>query len=170
MMRTQTSATYMLEASDGPPIAIDIMPELLPGSILESVVVDGVPVHTNGVIYRGVLSLPIRVLLDRRREILFKYSGGVGICPIVPQPEPGGGSSAPRVISSRNPGKTCHIVLEGAPGSATELTLAIGSHPIKKVTHATMLDDGRKAEVRLQVVFPNDTRAIVRQEVEVETE
>jgi glycogen debranching enzyme len=170
MKRTRTSATYTLEALGGPPITMDLMPELLPGSRLESVLVDGTPVQANGAMYRGVLSLPVRLLLEQKREVLFRFSGGVGVCPVVAQPRPGDTSSTPRVISSRYDGKSCRIVLEGGPGSSLVLTLVVGSRPIARVTNATRLDGGDHAEARLHVVFPGEARRIVRQEVEVVTE
>jgi glycogen debranching enzyme len=170
MKRTRSSSTYVLEPSEGPAVTIDLMPELLPGSNLESVLLDGVPVQVNGAIYRGVLSMPVRLVLDRKREVRFTLSGGLGICPIIPQPQPGDRSSSPRVISFENHGKSYRLLLEGAPGSSAELNLVLGDKPVKQVVNATIVKGASGTEAGLRVDFPDQMEEIVRREIRIELE
>ncbi|HTR99847.1 MAG TPA: GH116 family glycosyl hydrolase, partial [Bacteroidota bacterium] len=90
--RNAGSASYWLRLTSGAPVTIVLRPDVLPGTTVTEIALNGKPLARTAEAVRGLLTGPVRVTLHDSAVVTIAGRGGVGVVPPVPAPVPGDSS------------------------------------------------------------------------------
>lgn len=151
LSRSSTSLTARLHASEGP-VELAFAPDVPLGASRISAAVDGraVPLDASG-------ELRLR-LADKPVTVKVSWQGGLALDPVVPALRPGQTSAPARLVDFTWSGGAWTLDVEGAPGSALEVS--VRGTAIREARGAAIL--GRDGpQTRLRISLPPGEAALV---------
>jgi glycogen debranching enzyme len=170
MNRSKNETNYFFELKRGEPVRINFAPEILDGMKITDVILNGEVIKTDFNRFRGILSNPISFMIEDRIEIKFKHTGGIGMMPFIPRPEPGDLSDGYRIINADLNGGNYKIEFEGKSGTTRYFEVRIFDQKLKSVRGADFDIDESKGLVRLKVPFRKSKKEFTTESVVIEVE
>ena len=169
MERSSAATRYHLTLTEGSPVEINLAPWLPAGQRITEATVNGQSVATTDQRTRGRLAEPISFRLTDEATVTLRHTGGVGMAPVVPHPQPGDTSNGYRIIETTLDGDTYQVTLAGRAGSSHEFHLRTFGQPIAAVEGATLADGApEEGTVQLEVSFEEAQDPFVRTTVTVQ--
>jgi glycogen debranching enzyme len=170
MNRSKNETNYFFELKRGEPVRINFAPEILDGMKITDVILNGEVIKTDFNRFRGILSNPISFMIEDRIEIKFKHTGGIGMMPFIPRPEPGDLSDGYRIINADLNGGNYKIEFEGKSGTTRYFEVRIFDQKLKSVRGADLDIDESKGLVRLKVPFRKSKKEFTTESVVMQVE
>jgi glycogen debranching enzyme len=167
MKREMNKTKYFIELIDGPEIQIQFAPEIPEGMKIKKVFVDKNEIVIKDSTFRGLLANPIQLRLKTNVEIVFEHSGGIGVYPVVPHPQPGDSSQGFRIISTFLSGKQYTLTVEGRSGFEGNFILNTFDQKVASVNNAEYVADSKQGLVKLKVYFDDLSNRYGRKKVKV---
>lgn len=155
---------YRFRMLDGPPVNIDLKPELPDGMEITRASLNGKEIAVSGKRKRGILAEPITFRLKKEGTIVLEHTGGIGIAPVVEYPQPGDQPLGTRVISSGLEGKHYEVLLEGKGGSSVRIQVYPFGQKIVSVDNARILQ-ALPELIDLQVRFDGNENSVSRKRI-----
>lgn len=151
MTRTDTTTRYRLARQDGPAVDVQLAPEFPTGTRLHAATRNGNTVTLRR--EKGQLASPVRVSLGDDATVTFHHSGGVGMVPVTPDPEPGARSAGYRVVSTSLDGRTYTVELEGRAETARTFRMRTFGSSVESVEGARLGTNSEANTTPLRVSF-----------------
>jgi len=172
MTRGRDRTVYTFPASPiDTPFTLRFAPEIPEGMTITKITLDGRELPIPNGRRRGLLDPPIVLKPNEKAPVLvMEHTGGIGVVPMKPRPEPGDSSTGARIISTSLVGDVYSVVMEGRPGSVSEVELVTFGQEVEAAGGGTRVlrQDGKKAA--LEVTFPQGSASYVRHTVKVRVE
>jgi hypothetical protein len=170
--RFSTGAT---ERSGGP-LRLSFAPELPDGMRISKILFEGkeLPVPTGSM--RGLIDPPVRIEIPadaggaRVNTLVVEHTGGIGVVPAMPRPEPGDSSTGHRIISEEMRDGAYEIKVEGRAGTSAEIEVRTFDRGIGRVENTAIIGEGKKGRYRLRVEFPQAATPYVTVTVKARTD
>lgn len=102
--------------------------------------------------------------------MVIEHSGGIGVVPAMPRPEPGDSSTGHRIVSEEMRDGVYEIKVEGRQGSAAEIEVRTFDRGIGSVENAAIVGEVKNGIYRLMVEFPEAVTPYVAVTVKVRVE
>ena len=144
---------YRLFLTQGRPMSVDFAPEIPDGMSIVKAAVDGREFHCPVSRRRGLLAVPVCVVVRDSTEIRFEYAGGVGIVPPVTHPEPGDSSAAFRFMGASLDGRDYRIDVEGTGGTTGTIRLLALDQRILSVAGGSFHGEDQAGVQEISIAF-----------------
>ncbi|MEW6702927.1 MAG: GH116 family glycosyl hydrolase, partial [Bacteroidota bacterium] len=167
MKREINRTVYFIKLIDGPEIKVQFAPEIPDGMKINKTFIDKKESAINDSTFRGILANPLQIQLKTSVEIVFEHTGGIGIYPIVPHPQPGDSSQGFRIISTSLSGKKYTLVVEGKFGNEENFILNTFDQKVVTVTNAEFATTPKQGIINLRIKFDDSTKQYGRKTVKV---
>jgi hypothetical protein len=151
--RSPNRTTYRLTLREGPPVKVHLRPEQPLGMSVRQLQLDGRPIPIPAE-DSPILTIPVELQPHRDRELALDHTGGAGMVPLVPRPEPGDSSQDCRIVRESLEKSVFEVTLEGRSGTTGVFWAMVFDQSAQEVEGATveLMDSGGRIE--LQVPFP----------------
>lgn len=166
--REKNLTTYQLALREGRAISIDLQPEIPEGMEITAIEIAGQsqPLSQRG--KRGLLAGPVSFTLENTATVQLRHRGGIGMIPLVAQPQPGDSSQGYRIINTRLEGNRYHITLEGKSGGRGVFYLKTFGVSIKRAEGGEIIPAPGEGVWELTVRFDEDAAGYSRKALIVE--
>lgn len=165
MKREINKTVYFIKLIEGPEIKILFAPEIPEGMKINKTLIDKKEKAINDSTFRGLLAIPLQIQLKNSVEIVFEHTGGIGMYPVVPHPQPGDSSQGFRIISTSLSGKQYTFTVEGKAGSEGNFILTAFDQKVVSVTNAEFETTPKQGIINLHVKFDASTNRFERKTV-----
>jgi hypothetical protein len=152
-LRSNHTMKYKIFLTQGRPVAVDFAPEIPEGMDVIVVAVNGKGVNVPVARSRGLLAQPLHILVRDSAEVRVTYSGGVGVIPLAPEPQPGDSSRGFRFTGASLKGLDYGIDVEGRSGTTEEIRVIALDQKVVSVSGGTVVKLGEGGEVVIGVPF-----------------
>jgi glycogen debranching enzyme len=146
---------FDFERTAGPSVEISLAPSFPLGTEYDA---QGAHSSTDGVVGFD---------LEDRVTVSFATSGGVGVIPHVPQPEPGDRTSRTRIIGESLAGDVYRLIVEGSPGGTATFRIRHFYPDVQGVTGADISTSTASGVLELNATFPSSGEGWVRHEIQL---
>lgn len=168
MERDRNVTRYSLRPIKGESLHVALAPEITDGMRITRITVNGRDVTSAVTKSRGVLEDAIHVDMKAEAAVEINHTGGIGVIPHVPRPEPGEESDGFRIIKTFRDGNSYVVTLEGKQGSSAVMEVRHFDREIGRVEGAE--PGKRNGDIReLSVSFDVSGQEFVRKNVRIET-
>lgn len=166
--REKNLTTYQLALREGRAISIDLQPEIPEGMEITAIEIAGKsqPLSQRGP--RGLLAAAVSFTLENTAMVQLRHRGGIGMVPLVAQPQPGDSSQGYRIINTRLEGNRYHITLEGKSGGRGVFYLKTFGVSIKRAEGGEIIPAPGEGVWELTVRFDEDAAGYSRKALIVE--
>lgn len=153
MERGLRNTIYRIERTAGPSCAVLLAPEIPASMEVNAVNVNGTPVPFERTVARGVLKTPIAVTLDRPQTVRLEHTGGIGMIPLIHNPDPGDSAAGVRIVATETQDGTYTVLVEGKQGTRARLPLALFDDALPFVQGAEIRRGQKPGRAELLVTF-----------------
>ncbi len=165
MTRGQNHTHYHLARLSGPPVTINLQPEIAEGMTIKSVNINGTENKVSTESARGLLRKPIGIELKEDLTVELNHTGGIGMIPKIPQPKPGASAVGYRIISSYIKGNAFFVELEGLSDSRGVFAVNIFDQTISEIEGAKMVRTDDRGILSFSVRFPESEETYVKKSI-----
>lgn len=173
MAREAGRTTWRFSKEGGGRLTLDFAPELPDGMTITRVLLDGREARVPAGMKRGLVDPPLTVGFaagpggPEEHTLVIEHTGGIGVVPAMPRPEPGDSSTGHRIISEGMRDGVYEVVVEGMSGSTAAIEMKTFDLPVDRVGNARILEATERGSVRLEVPFPAGRQGYVTTTVRV---
>ena len=165
--RSRGSLRYVLRRTSGGPVTVDFRPAIPAGMVATGITENGNDRVQAMNVDRGVLARPLRVTVRDSVVVIISGSGGVGVVPPVPSPEPGDSSAGFRFLGAALNGADYALDVEGKPGSTEEIGVRLLGGEVASVSGGTLVGVDGRGVATIRVRFAPSAERHVRSRVVV---
>ncbi|MFH1528777.1 MAG: GH116 family glycosyl hydrolase [Bacteroidota bacterium] len=158
MKREINKTVYFIKLMEGPEIKVQFAPEIPEGMKFKKTFIDKKEIAIKDSTFRGLLATPLQIQLNTSVEIVFEHTGGIGMYPVVPHPQPGDSSQGFRIISTFLSGKQYTLIVEGKSGYEGNFILNTFDQKVVTVTNAEYETTPKQGIINLHVKFDDPTK------------
>ncbi|MEW6510748.1 MAG: GH116 family glycosyl hydrolase [Bacteroidota bacterium] len=159
---------YRLVLREGPPVTIDLAPDLPDGMEITVIAVNGRGIKHSTERGRGILKEPVSVVVRDSAEVRFSHAGGIGVLPLVPHPAQGDSSHGARILNASLHGLKYTIDLEGRSGTSAQFEVLALDQNVNSVEGGALLLRRPDGSSVLTVRFEPSARRWAKKRVVVE--
>jgi hypothetical protein len=154
MERNLNVTSYRFRLLQGDPVTVSFAPDLPEGMVITEALLNRNVVVQSFAVDRGVLAQPIEVPVSNLSEVVFNHTGGVGMVPVVPRPQPGDSSQGYRIVRAQLNNHVYTVDVDGKSGTSATLEVRIFDWGIPYIEGA-QLEGGRpeRGIARFRVTF-----------------
>ncbi|OGU86349.1 MAG: hypothetical protein A3K31_02015 [Ignavibacteria bacterium RIFOXYA12_FULL_35_25] len=167
MKRGLNRTVYSIKLIEGPELKVQFSPEIPDGMKIKKAFIDKKEIAIKDSTFRGLLAIPIQIQLKTTVEIVFEHTGGIGMYPVVPHPQPGNSSQGFRIISTSLSGKQYTLIVEGKSGTEGNFILNAFDQKVVYVANAEFETTPKQGIINLKVNFDDLSSWIGRKTVKV---
>lgn len=168
MERDRNVTRYSLQPLEGENLHVALAPEIADGMRVTRITVNGRDVTSAATKSRGVLEDAIHFDMKAEVAVEINHTGGIGVIPHVPRPEPGDEGDGFRIIKTFREGDSYVVTLEGKQGSTAVMEVRHFDREIGRVEGAEL--GKRNDDIReLSVTFDVSEQEFVRKNVRIQT-
>ncbi|HLB01396.1 MAG TPA: GH116 family glycosyl hydrolase, partial [Bacteroidota bacterium] len=170
MIRNERKTVWTFATAGGSPVTVHFAPELPEGMTITRVTLDGRDLPPPAGRRRALIDPPIDITPGRSgAKLVFEHTGGIGVVPPGPRPEPGDSSTGHRIVSASLEGDVYSIVLDGKPGTTAAVELRTFGVSVGGADNATVRRGSVANSSLVEVKFPGSALPYVRTIVKVHT-
>lgn len=166
--RENNLTTYQFRLPEGKAITVDLQPEIPEGMEITAIEIDGKsqPLSQRG--KRGLPAAPVSFILKKAATVQYRHRGGIGMVPLVAQPQPGDSSGGYRIINARLEGNRYHVTLEGKSGGRGVFYLKTFGVSIKRAEGGDLKPASGEGVWKLAVRFDENAAGYSKKSLIVE--
>ncbi len=160
MVRNGGSTVYEFSGSGEGPLTLSFAPELPDGTEIRRLLLDGKELPVPDGRKRGLIDPPVTIDVGGAagravaHTLVVEHTGGIGVVPAMPRPEPGDSSAGHRIVSAGLRDGVYEVTVEGRAGTTAEVEVRTFDRGITRVENALIADAPGKGRYRLEVKFP----------------
>lgn len=163
MQRMPNETTYTFTRLEGPALTIAFAPVFPVGTCISEIHLNGQQHPGPDLNPNGMPIPPITFPLDDSVTVRFAHIGGIGMIPLVPQPEPGDASSGYRIIDAVLDGNAFTVTVEGRAGTTGRFQVRTFGPSVLSDTPVVVHPVRENGIIDLDVPFGKDASDYIRQ-------
>ena len=171
MERSVNTTRYQFRLLEGDPVTVSFAPEIPEGMVITEAWLNRNLIVQSFAVDRGVLAKPIDVPVREVSEFVLTHTGGVGMIPVVPRPQPGDSSVGYRIVRAQLKNHIYTVDVDGRSGTSATLEVRIFDWGIPYIEGA-QLEGGRPESgiARFGVTFGPSRTGFSRATVSIRVE
>ncbi|MCC6397484.1 MAG: hypothetical protein IT282_10740 [Bacteroidetes bacterium] len=166
--RQASRTVYSFRKETGSGCTVSLAPEIPAGTRIGRVLVNGVPLVREYDITHGLLATPVEVRVEDPATVVFEYSDGVALSPVIPRPLPGDSTQWHRILYSSWAAGALSIEVEGRGGTTGVFPFRVFGSQIPAAAGAEVRRGKREGEWELVVAFEGSDRRFVKQALTIQ--
>lgn len=163
MQREAHRTTYTFTPAEGPALDVTFAPAFAAGTRITALRAGGEDRPAPALGRDGRPVDPVTFALDGIVEVHFEHTGGIGVLPHVPEPEPGDASLGYRVIDAGLDGDAYTVTVEGRAGTTGRFRVRRFGGTVERIEGAQIAETDPNGIAAIDVAFPESGDDYARQ-------
>ncbi|MBN2431835.1 MAG: hypothetical protein JXQ27_10180 [Acidobacteria bacterium] len=162
MERSADETRFAFSRTGNNSLTIRLWPEIPPGMIIRSIIVDEIPRPLSQRVKRSLLAAPVEIALDKEAVVTLTHTGGLGVVPLMPRPAPGEKGRGLRLLNEQAAGDEYTLELAGPAGGRGRIAVKVFGRQSFRPADTSIVCHVVEGLLWLDVPFPDHESGISR--------